>query len=126
MPPQAAHGGLGPCPGELLCGAVGRSPPFTAAEPARSATQAGHHDMLQYQPLQRSTDDAQFSLTEEKWAFPVDPQQGEFLYKTIYTDPVPEVVAVLQGFTSLPALWPYLPAPFAEDGGASRAQAGPR
>jgi transglutaminase-like putative cysteine protease len=71
------------------------------------------------------TIDAQFSLTEEKLAFPVDPQQGEFLYETIYTDPIPEVVAVLQGFTSLHALWPYLPAPFTEDGGASRAQAGP-
>jgi transglutaminase-like putative cysteine protease len=59
--------------------------------------------------------DAQFSLTEEKLAFPIDPQQGEFLYETIYTDPLPEVVAVLRGFTSLHALWPYLPTPFAED-----------
>jgi len=72
------------------------------------------------------TIDAQFSLAEEKLAFPVDPQQGEFLYETIYTDPIPEVVTVLRGFTSLHALWPYLPAPFTEDGGASRAQAGPR
>jgi transglutaminase-like putative cysteine protease len=72
------------------------------------------------------TIDAQFSLTEEKLAFPVDPQQGEFLYETIYTDPVPEVVAVLQGFTSLHVLWPYLPAPFAEDGGASSVPAGLR
>jgi len=61
------------------------------------------------------TIDAQFSLTEEKLAFPVDPHQGEFLDETIYTDPAPEVVAVLRGFTSLHALWPYLPAPFAED-----------
>jgi transglutaminase-like putative cysteine protease len=45
--------------------------------------------------------------------------QGEFLYETIYTDPAPEVVVVLRGFTSLRALWPYLPAPFAEDMGAS-------
>ena len=29
------------------------------------------------------TIDAQFSLTEEKLAFPVDPHQGEFLYETI-------------------------------------------
>jgi transglutaminase-like putative cysteine protease len=61
------------------------------------------------------TIDAQFSLTEEKLAFPVDPHQGECLYQTIYTDPAPEVVAVLHGFTSLHALWPYLPPPFAED-----------
>jgi len=65
------------------------------------------------------TIDAQFSLTEEKLAFPLDPQQGEFLYETIYTDPAPEVVAVLRGFTSLHALWPHLPAPFAEDVGVT-------
>jgi transglutaminase-like putative cysteine protease len=57
---------------------------------------------------------AQFSLTEEKLAFPVDPHHGEFLDETIYTDPAPEVVTVLRGFTSLHALWPSLPAPFAE------------
>jgi transglutaminase-like putative cysteine protease len=67
------------------------------------------------------TIDAQFSLTEEKLAFPIDPHQGEFLYETIYTEPAPEVVAVLRGFTSLHALWPYLPAPFAEDAGAMSA-----
>jgi hypothetical protein len=66
------------------------------------------------------TIDAQFSLTAEKLAFPIDPQQGEFLYETIYTDPAPEVVAVLQGSTSLHALWPHLPAPFVEDMGAIR------
>ena len=44
------------------------------------------------------TIDAQFSLTEEKLAFLVHPQQGD-LYETIYTDPIPQVVAVLQGFT---------------------------
>ena len=59
--------------------------------------------------------DAQFSLTKEQLAFPVDPQQGEWLYETIYTAPVPEVIEVLQGFTSLRALWPYLPEPFAEE-----------
>jgi hypothetical protein len=48
-------------------------------------------------------------------AFPIDLRQGEFLYATVYTDPAPEVVAVLRSFTSLHALWPYLPAPFAED-----------
>ena len=67
------------------------------------------------------TIDAQFSLSEEKLAFPVDPYQGEFLYETIYTAPAPEVVAVLQGFTSLHALWPSLPAPFSADPGVSSA-----
>jgi transglutaminase-like putative cysteine protease len=68
--------------------------------------------------------DAQFSLTEEKLAFPIDSHQGEFLYETIYTDPAPAVVAVLRSFTSLQVLWPYLPAPFVEDGGATRAKSG--
>jgi transglutaminase-like putative cysteine protease len=66
------------------------------------------------------TIDAQFSLTAAKLAFPIDLQQGEFLYETSYTDPAPAVVAVLRGFTSLRALWPYLPEPFAEDGEAHR------
>jgi hypothetical protein len=58
--------------------------------------------------------DAQFSLTKEQLAFPLDPQQGEWLYETIYTAPVPAVIEILQGFTSLRALWPYLPEPFME------------
>jgi transglutaminase-like putative cysteine protease len=66
---------------------------------------------------------AQFSLTAERLAFPVDPQQGEFLYETIYTDPAPAVSAVWRGFTSLHAVWPHLPAPFAEDMGAIRVKA---
>ena len=67
---------------------------------------------------------AQFSLTAEQLAFPIERHLGEFLYETIYTDPAPEVVAVLRGFTSLHALWPYLPAPFAEDGGTTNATSG--
>jgi transglutaminase-like putative cysteine protease len=60
------------------------------------------------------TIDAQFSPTEEKLAFPIARHLGEFLYETVYTDPAPEVVAVLRGFKSLYALWSYLPTPFAE------------
>jgi hypothetical protein len=41
--PASRTRGLGPCPGELPCGAVGRPPPFTAAESARSATQPVCH-----------------------------------------------------------------------------------
>jgi hypothetical protein len=70
------------------------------------------------------TINAQFSLTEEQLAFPVDAHQGEFLYETIYADPAPAVVAVLRGFTSLHALWPYLPAPLAEDVETTRATSG--
>jgi transglutaminase-like putative cysteine protease len=69
--------------------------------------------------------DAQFSLTREQLAFPVDPQQGEWLYETIYTAPVPGVVAILQRFTSLQALWPYLPEPFEEEAVCRPAEACP-
>jgi transglutaminase-like putative cysteine protease len=69
--------------------------------------------------------DAQFSLTKEQLAFPVDLQQGEWLYETIYTAPVPAVVEILQGFTSLRALWPYLPEPFAEAAVCRTAEACP-
>jgi transglutaminase-like putative cysteine protease len=61
------------------------------------------------------TIDAQFSLTEEHLAFPIEPHRGEFIYETIYTDPAPAVVAVLRAFTSLHALWPYLPELFTEE-----------
>jgi transglutaminase-like putative cysteine protease len=57
---------------------------------------------------------AQFSLTEEILAFPVDLEQGEFLYKTIYPDPALSVVATLRGFSNLRTLWAYLPEPFEE------------
>ena len=60
------------------------------------------------------TIDAQFSLAVEQLAFPIEPHRGEFIYETIYADPVPEVVTVLRGFISLHALWPYLPEPFTE------------
>src|SRR5262245_32540523 len=63
------------------------------------------------------TIDAQFSLTAERLAFSVDPHRGECIYETIYADPAPAVVTVLRGFTSLHALWPYLPEPFLEEPG---------
>ena len=69
--------------------------------------------------------DAQFSLIKEQLAFPVDPQQGEWLYETIYPAPVPAVVEILQGFTSLRTLWPYLPEPFAEEAVCCTAEAFP-
>jgi transglutaminase-like putative cysteine protease len=67
--------------------------------------------------------DAQFSLRKEQLAFPVDGQQGEWLYETIYTAPVPAVVEVLQRFTSLRALWPHLPEPFVEEAACRAAEA---
>jgi transglutaminase-like putative cysteine protease len=69
--------------------------------------------------------DAQFSLTKEQLAFPVEQQQGEWLYETVYTAPVPAVIEVLQRYTSLRALWPYLPEPFAEEAVCRTAEAFP-
>ena len=53
--------------------------------------------------------DAQFSLTEEKLAFPVDRDKGEFVYDDIFTLPAPVVVNTLQKFSSLTEMWPHLP-----------------
>lgn len=54
--------------------------------------------------------DAQFSLTEERLAFPMDPTQGEFIYDDIFVAPAPVVVEVLQTFHSRRAMWAHLPA----------------
>ncbi len=59
--------------------------------------------------------DAQFSVDEEKLAFPVGPERGEFIYETIYVAPVSPVVEVLMRFTSRTEMWPHLPKPFQED-----------
>ena len=54
--------------------------------------------------------DAQFSLTEEKLAFPVDPETGEFfIYDTVFSDPDPGVVAYLTKSEDLDAAWEDLP-----------------
>lgn len=42
-----------------------------------------------------------------------------------YTAPVPAVVEILQGFTRLRALWPYLPEPFAKAAVCRTAEACP-
>ncbi len=55
--------------------------------------------------------DARFSTDERSLAFPMDPEQGEFLYEEIYPDPLPEVVAVLTSFTSRNEMWSHLPGP---------------
>jgi transglutaminase-like putative cysteine protease len=54
--------------------------------------------------------DAQFSLTEEQLAYPIDSTQGEFIYDDIFVAPAPVVVDVLQTFRSRRAMWAYLPA----------------
>jgi transglutaminase-like putative cysteine protease len=41
--------------------------------------------------------DAQFSLDEERLAFPVRPQLGEVDYPTLYAQPHPKVLAALRG-----------------------------
>jgi transglutaminase-like putative cysteine protease len=53
--------------------------------------------------------DAQFSLTEERLAFPPDSDLGEFIYDEIWSEPVPEVVDVLTKFTSRREMWTHLP-----------------
>ncbi len=63
----------------------------------------------------RGSIDAQFSINEEKLAFPIDHERGEFLYETIYTDPAPVVVDILKRFTSLREIWQHLPEPFEEE-----------
>lgn len=54
--------------------------------------------------------DAQFSTEEERLAFPVDPARGElFIYRTVFTDPVPQVLEVLNRFNNRSKMWPHLP-----------------
>ena len=53
--------------------------------------------------------DAQFSLMEEKLAFPMDKDKGEFIYDEIFTSPAPVVVDTLQKFSNLSQMWPHLP-----------------
>lgn len=63
----------------------------------------------------RGTIDAQFSIYEERLAFPIDHERGEFLYETIYIEPLPSVVEVLTRFTSLRELWPHIPGPLEKE-----------
>ena len=54
--------------------------------------------------------DAQFSVDEEKLAFPVDPSAGElFIHDTIYCEPDPGVVSYLSENSDLDAAWGDLP-----------------
>ena len=53
--------------------------------------------------------DAQFSLAEERLAFPVDATRGEETFPTIYATPAAEVVDALKRHTRLSELWPELP-----------------
>ena len=53
--------------------------------------------------------DAQFSLDEERLAFPPDPEKGEYIVETIFTDPDPGVVYYLQTNTDLREAWAELP-----------------
>ncbi len=53
--------------------------------------------------------DAQFSLTEEKLAFPMDKKKGEFIYDKILTSPALVVIDTLQKFSDLREMWPHLP-----------------
>ncbi|MDH4275937.1 MAG: transglutaminase family protein [Gammaproteobacteria bacterium] len=53
---------------------------------------------------------AQFSVDQEQLAFPVDPTKGElFIYQTVFTNPVPQVVDVLKKYTTRSTLFENLP-----------------
>ncbi|WP_062109600.1 transglutaminase-like domain-containing protein [Bacillus niameyensis] len=45
--------------------------------------------------------DAQFSIDEEKLAFPINRDLGEMDYPLIYAYPHPKIVAVLEGYTNV-------------------------
>jgi transglutaminase-like putative cysteine protease len=54
--------------------------------------------------------EAEFSTTQEKLAFPVRPELGEIDYPTIFAQPHPKTVNVLQEYAaSLSSCWPLLP-----------------
>jgi transglutaminase-like putative cysteine protease len=54
--------------------------------------------------------DAQFSLEQERLAFPPNPQLGEYIFDGIWSEPVPEVVNLLTKFTSRREMWSHFPA----------------
>lgn len=53
--------------------------------------------------------DARFSLEEERLAFAMDPAAGEFIYDTIFTAPISNVVSRLNKYASRRELWLDLP-----------------
>lgn len=52
---------------------------------------------------------AQFGMGDEGLAFRADDEVGESMYETIYCDPAPAAVAVLNRFTGRREMWPNLP-----------------
>lgn len=58
---------------------------------------------------------AQFSTEKEQLAFSMDKSLGEFIYKTIFTDPDLNVISVLTRFNDRNKMWPYLPDKLAND-----------
>ncbi len=52
---------------------------------------------------------AQFDIAEEKLAFPMDHDAGEFIYETIFVNPSPIVLAILQAYDNLSEMLPHLP-----------------
>jgi len=53
--------------------------------------------------------DAQFDLQAERLAFPPNSTLGEFVFDEIWSNPIPEVIAVLTKFKSRRQMWKYLP-----------------
>ncbi len=53
---------------------------------------------------------AQFGIEKEQLAFPVNPEEGElFIYNTVFSEPVPQVVEVLLRYDSRTEMWKHLP-----------------
>lgn len=52
---------------------------------------------------------AQFSLEEEKLAFPMDPAFGELIYETVFIEPVSNVIEKLKNNNTIRELWINLP-----------------
>jgi len=60
--------------------------------------------------------DAQFDTEHEKLAFPIDPARGDlFMYETVFSDPVPQVVDMLTRFDDREEMWWHFPAKIDDD-----------
>lgn len=52
---------------------------------------------------------AQFDIAEEKLAFPMDHDAGEFIYETIFVNPSPIVLDILRAYDNTSEMLPLLP-----------------
>ena len=59
--------------------------------------------------MHSSASRTQFSLEEEQLAFSMVPDQGEYLYNSLYSSPAPEGVSVLSRHARRSEMWSELP-----------------